>query len=231
MVDVQDPMSHSTTRIWFIFDSHLPFFCLWKNDNFWLSSWFHEWINIRSIEWVNPITNFDRRLIVATLALSLWPRQGFARVRAKRETLSIWLSTTKSQKSVWFPCLWHIVGNFSTRAITLLQTSFQSEVCTQSYGPPKWGKPQLWDSHLGVPKQNDISMMVLWPGTKYTIRGKVVASPKSRLWWVLCVRVCPWFICAPKCSNCALTNLLFGFCRLVWVIEFLINLPSPILDL
>jgi len=25
-------------------------------------------------------------------------------------------------------------------------------------------------------------VLVPWPGTKYTIRGKVVASPKSRPW-------------------------------------------------
>jgi hypothetical protein len=30
-----------------------------------------------------------------------------------------------------------------------------------------------------------------------------------------------------KCSNYALTNLLFGLCRFMWVIELLVNLPSP----
>jgi hypothetical protein len=34
-----------------------------------------------------------------------------------------------------------------------------------------------------------IWMWALWRGPEYTIRGKVVASPKSRPWWVLCVRV------------------------------------------
>jgi hypothetical protein len=29
----------------------------------------------------------------------------------------------------------------------------------------------------------------VWPTTKYTIRGKVVASPKFGPWWILCVRV------------------------------------------
>jgi hypothetical protein len=75
--------------------------------------------------------------------------------------------------------------------------------------------------------QNDIWVLVLWPGTEYTIRGKVVASPKFGLWWVLWIRVYSWLVRAPKCSNYALTNLLFGFCRSVWVIELLVNLPSP----
>ncbi len=37
------------------------------------------------------------------------------------------------------------------------------------------------DSHLGVPGQNDIWVLVPWPCMEYTLRGKVVASPKSRL--------------------------------------------------
>jgi len=30
-----------------------------------------------------------------------------------------------------------------------------------------------------------------------------------------------------KCSNYALTNLLFGLCRSMWVIDLLVTLPSP----
>jgi hypothetical protein len=45
----------------------------------------------------------------------------------------------------------------------------------------------------------------LWRGTKYTIRGKVVASPKSKPWWVLWVQGCLRFVLAPKelklCTN------------------------------
>ncbi len=62
---------------------------------------------------------------------------------------------------------------------------------------------------------------------KYIIRRKVVASPKSGPWWGLWICVYPWFIRAPKCSNYPLTNLLFGLCKFVWVIDFLVNLPSP----
>jgi hypothetical protein len=59
----------------------------------------------------------------------------------------------------------------------------------------------------------------------------VVVSPKSGPWWILWVRVCPWLVCAPKCFNYALTNLLFGLCKSVWVIDLLVNLPSPIPEL
>ncbi len=98
---------------------------------------------------------------------------------------------------------------------------------------------KLWASKVArVPtlgmsfaSQNDIWVLVLWPGTKYTIRGKVVASPESGPWWVLWLCVCSWLVHAPKCSNYALTNLLFSLCTSVWVIKLLVNLPNPISEL
>ncbi len=50
---------------------------------------------------------------------------------------------------------------------------------------PKLRKSELWkflESHLGVSGQNAIWMSVMWLGIEYTIRGKVVTSPKSGLW-------------------------------------------------
>jgi hypothetical protein len=60
---------------------------------------------------------------------------------------------------------------------------------------------------------------------------KGMASPKSRLWWVLCVRGCPWFVRAPKVLKLCTNRLLFGLCRSVWVIELLVNLLILILEL
>jgi hypothetical protein len=57
-------------------------------------------------------------------------------------------------------------------------------------------------------RQNDIWVLAPWLSTKYIIRGKVVASFKFKPWWVLWV-------------------LLFDLCKSVWVIELLVNLPSP----
>jgi hypothetical protein len=60
-------------------------------------------------------------------------------------------------------------------------------------------------SNLGIVGQNDIWVLVPWLEIKNIIRGKVVASPKSKPWWVLWVRVCSCLICAPKvfqlCTN------------------------------
>jgi hypothetical protein len=54
------------------------------------------------------------------------------------------------------------------------------------------------DSHLGVTGQKAIWMCPLWSGAKYTIWGKVVASPEFGPWWIKWVQSCPWLVLAPK---------------------------------
>jgi len=98
--------------------------------------------------------------------------------------------------------------------MTLLQTSFQSELCTQSYGAPKSRESQLWqfwDSHLGVSRQKVIWMWASWRDTEYTIRGKVVASPKFGPRWVLWVQICSWLVLAPKVFQLCTNHLVFSF--------------------
>ncbi len=151
--------------------------------------------------------------------------------------MSIWLLSTKSQESPQFPYVqvachisrWELQFCFRIH----LNWRFAHKVMgPQSHRSPNFGnfKTPNWeslDSHLGILRQNDIWVLVLWPGTEYTIREKVVASPKFGPWWVLFVRVCPWLVCAPKCCNYALTNLLFSLCKSIWVIELLVNLFNP----
>jgi len=118
----------------------------------------------------------------------------------------------------------HIFGKILMIATSFLETSFQLKVYTQSYGPPKLLESQSWefqDSYLGVPKQNEIWVLVPWPSTEYTIRGKVVASPKSELWWVLWIYVCPWFICAPKVLQLCTNQLVVWFVFLLLMFSHL----------
>jgi len=89
----------------------------------------------------------------------LWPKEGL------RVKLTISFMTIKKSGidpiSMRVGGVQHTVEKLSTRAITLLQTSPSSEVCTQRYGPPKSQESQLCkfrDSHLGVPRQNAIWM-------------------------------------------------------------------------
>jgi hypothetical protein len=156
----------------------------------------------------------------------LWSKEG------SRVKLSIWLPTTKNQESPRFPCF-QIVEKLSTRAKNFLYASYQSEVYKEIYGPLKSQESQVRefrDSHLGVSKQNAIWMWASWIGTKYTIRGKVVASPKSRLWWVLWIRVCLWFILTPKVLKLCTNQLVVWFVQICvsnWCLSlFLIPIPE-----
>jgi hypothetical protein len=80
--------------------------------------------------------------------------------------------------------------------------------------------------NLGVSRQNDIWMQLLWLITDNTIRGKVLISPKFG-----CGEFCE-FVDArgsfvhQKCFNYAQINLLFGLCRSVWIIDLLATHPS-----
>jgi len=65
----------------------------------------------------------------------------------------------------------HTVEKFLMRVTTLFYTSHKG-LHTKLWGPKV----------MGVSGQNVIWMWASWRGTKYIIRGKVVASPKSRPW-------------------------------------------------
>jgi len=124
------------------------------------------------------------------LALLIWTSE--TQVMAKRRAGSQIANLTPDHKKSGIEPIYlaaggvpHIVGKLLTRATTLLQTAPQSKVCSQSYGAPKSRESQLVgfrDSHSGVPGKIAIWMYPPWRAVEYTIRGKVVASPKSRPW-------------------------------------------------
>ncbi len=124
----------------------------------------------------------------------LWPKE---RLGVK---LSVWLLTIKSQESLDFlTCRWCATYHWKSLDEGYNFASDRISI-GQSYGLPN-SQEYLWefrDSRLGISGQNDIWVLVPWPGAKYTIRGKVVASPKFGPWWVLWICVCSWFVRAPK---------------------------------
>jgi hypothetical protein len=83
------------------------------------------------------------------------------------------------------------------------------------WAPKVAGVPTLKISKfpLGSLEKNAIWMLVPWPATEYTIKGKVVASLKSEPWWVLWVRVCPWLILAPKVFPFRTNQLVVRFVK------------------
>jgi hypothetical protein len=145
------------------------------------------------------------------LKYKLWPKEGLG------VELAIWLPTIKSRElpdSFRASGVQHTIGKLLTRVTTLLWTSSQLEVCRKNYGPPKLRESQVWEfraSHLGVLGKIAIWMMVPWLVTKYTIKGKVVASPMSRLRWILWVRICLWLVLTPKVLKLCTNQLVVWF--------------------
>jgi hypothetical protein len=123
----------------------------------------------------------------------------------------------------------HTIEKLSTRAITLVETSSQLDVYTQSYGPPKLLEFQFWefrDSHLGILGQNDIWVLVPWPRTEYTIRGRWWLPPRSSRGESCESVFAHGSSMHQKCSNYALTNL-FSLCKSMWITDLFVILPSP----
>ncbi len=153
------------------------------------------------------------------LAHCIWvfKTQVMAKRRAKNQ-LPIWLPTTKSQESPWF--------NYVQVACDILLESFGQELqlCFRPHfnrrsaqkimGFHNHKSPNFENfrtPNLGVPGQNDIWVQAPWPSIKNTIRGKVVVSSKSELWWVLWVRVCMWLVHAPKMFQLHINQLVVWF--------------------
>jgi len=136
--------------------------------------------------------------------------------------LAIWLLTIKSQESSWFSCM-QVASDFISieglhiklwaPKVTRVPTLEISKFPFGSLGT-KW--------HLSV---GPLAMHIVY------YKGEGGSFPQVKV-MVSLVSLCySWVIHAPKCSYYTLTNLLFGLCKSVWVIELLINLPSPILEL
>jgi hypothetical protein len=127
----------------------------------------------------------------------LWPKEGpGVELPGVRQ---FWLPTTRSRESTrntWLQTTCHIPLEKSRRELQLCfrphcdRSSAQEVMRPQSPESPNWrdfGTPARESRESRERKA--IWMQAPWRGTEYTIRGKVVASPKSEPWWVLCVRV------------------------------------------
>ncbi len=80
----------------------------------------------------------------------------------------------------------------------------------QSRGNPNFGN---FKTHLGVLGQNDIWVLVPWLGTEYTVRGRWGLPPSSGRGEFHEFVFARGSFVHQKCSNYALTNLLFNLCR------------------
>jgi hypothetical protein len=110
--------------------------------------------------------------------------------------LPIWLLTQKSRESTRFTCLQ------TTCDIPLESSRRELQLCLRPHLDPSSSRKVMGLQSCESPSWRDfktptresrerktIWMWAPWRGAEYTIRGKVVASPKSKPWWVLCIRV------------------------------------------
>jgi hypothetical protein len=141
----------------------------------------------------------------------LWPKE------KPKVKLLIWFRTTKVRNHPDFlTCRWRATYhwkalnegyNFALDFMSIrgLHAKFMGP---QSHGSPRCEnfETPTWESRKKMP-------FGCGPrGTKYTIRGKVMASPKSGLWWVLWIRICPWLVLAPKVLQLCTNQLVVWFC-------------------
>jgi hypothetical protein len=148
----------------------------------------------------------------------LWPKE---RSGVK---FAIWFLTTKSQELPWFPCM---------------QVACHIPLESSRWGLQLYFRPHLNRSlqkNLWASKVTKISisrflgLQLRSPGTKWHLGVGPMAKHKEyykgegggfpQVWAVVSLES----LCLPvdkKCSNYALTNLLFSLCRFMWVIDCL----------
>jgi hypothetical protein len=128
----------------------------------------------------------------------LWPKEGLG------IKLAIWLLTIKSQESPQFPYV-QVTCDMS------LESSWQGlQLFFRPHLNHKYARKVMGPKVARIPSVR-ISGLPLgslgtkwhlgagsWLGTRYTIRGKVVAFPKFGPWWILWVWICSWFVLALK---------------------------------
>ncbi len=124
----------------------------------------------------------------------------------------------------------HILLNSFQGLQLCFRHNFNRRSAHKIMGPQSCESPNLGNFETPTCESGDKMTfgLALWLSTKNIIRGKVVASLNFGLWWVLWVRVCPCFVRAQKCSNYALTYLLFGLCKSMWINDLLATFPNLI---
>jgi hypothetical protein len=81
--------------------------------------------------------------------------------------------------------------------------------------------------NLGLMGKNDIWMLARWLSTENIISGKVVASLNLGCGESYESMFGHGEFVHQKCSNNALTNLLFGLSRSMWIVNLFITHPNP----
>jgi len=105
---------------------------------------------------------------------------------------------------------------------TLLQTTPQSEVCSQSYGAPKLRESPLarfWDSHSEVSRKKSHLDVGSVERCRIYYKGEGGGFPQVQAVVSLVRPCCSWLVLTPKVLQLCTNHLVWVMCRLVWVSE------------
>jgi len=152
--------------------------------------------------------------------------------------LTTWFLTTKNRESHQFLCIQVACGILSESSRQRLQLA-SNLISIEGLDTKLWTAKVTKISTLGISKLPSGN-----PGTKCHLdaspmakhriyyKGEGVAFPPSPNRSESCeFEFARDSSVHPKCSNYAVTNLLFGLYKPRWMIEVLINILSPILEL
>jgi hypothetical protein len=166
----------------------------------------------------------------AHLKHKLWPKEGL------RIKLAIWLPNTKSLESPWFPCVQVACK------ITLERSRRGLQLCFRPHFNRRFAHKVMAPKVVGIPSLGILGFPLGSLGTKWHLgaipmarhkiyyKGVGGGFPQVRAMMSL---VSPCLPVACPCTKVlqTLTNLLFGLCRSVRIIELLVNLLNPIPEL
>jgi hypothetical protein len=141
----------------------------------------------------------------------LWPKE---RPGVK---LTIWLPTIKSQESTRFPCV-QVACHIPLESFWQGYNFALNLIPIRGLHRKLWGSKVVRVSTLGIsrlpfgsPETKCHLDVGLVERHKVYYKGEGGASPKSRLWWVLWVWVCPWCVLAPKVLKLCTNQLVVWF--------------------
>jgi hypothetical protein len=150
----------------------------------------------------------------------LWPKE---RPGVK---LAVWLPTTKSQESTWFPCVQvacNIPLESSQQGLQLCfsprfnQRSEHKVMGPQSHENLNFGNFETptwepWD------KKSHLDVGFVEKHREY-YKGEGGGFPQVWAMVSLVRPSCPWFIVAPKVLQLCTNHLVLVLCRFVWVVD------------
>jgi len=142
----------------------------------------------------------------------LWPKEG------PGVKLAIWLATTKSQESNRFPYVQvacDIPFESSRRGLQLcFRPHLNQRSARKIMGPQNCGSPNFGNSRTKC--HLDVGLV---ERHRVYYKGEGGGFPQVRAVVSLVSPSCPWLVLAPKVLQLCTNHLVFGLCKLMWIVD------------